>query len=182
LGVFFQPIVRLEDQSIAGFEVLARWTHPKRGKIAPSEFIPIAEQSGLINELGTYMMEKGAAQLAFWQREIKMSKPLFASINMSSRQLLKHDLINEVKAILSRLSLAPGTLKLELTESLVMSNPEYSAKVLERLRALGAGLSLDDFGTGHSSLSYLQRFPFDTIKIDQSFVKVDGQSARPVLL
>lgn len=182
LGVFFQPIIRLEDRSIAGFEVLARWNHPKRGNISPVEFIPLAEQSGLINELGMYMLEKGAHQLAFWQREVAMQRPLFASVNLSSRQLLKHDLINDVKAVLSRSPLAPGTLKLELTESLVMANPEYSAKVLERLRALGAGLSLDDFGTGHSSLSYLQRFPFDTIKIDQSFVKPNGQSARPVLL
>jgi len=182
LGVFFQPIVRLEDQVIAGFEVLARWQHPKRGTIAPSEFIPIAEQSGLINELGTYMLEKGAQQLAFWQKQMPRPVPLFVSVNLSSRQLLKNDLINDVKAVLSRSSLAPGTLKLELTESLVMSNPEYSAKVLERLKGLGAGLSLDDFGTGHSSLSYLQRFPFDTIKIDQSFVKPNGQSARPVLL
>lgn len=182
LGVFFQPIIRLEDQSVAGFEVLARWNHPRRGNVSPAEFIPIAEQSGLINELGMYMLDKGAGQLAFWQREFPMPRPLFASVNLSSRQLLKQDLINDVKAVLSRNSLELGTLKLELTESLVMSNPEYSAKVLERLRGLGAGLSLDDFGTGHSSLSYLQRFPFDTIKIDQSFVKPNGSMARPVLL
>ncbi len=182
LGVHFQPIVRLEDQSVAGFEVLARWKHPKRGQISPTEFIPIAEQSGLIHELGMYMLEKGAHQLSYWQREIKTPNPLFVSVNLSSRQLLNHDLINDVKAVLSRSSLIQGTLKLELTESLVMSNPEYSAKVLERLRGLGAGLSLDDFGTGHSSLSYLQRFPFDTLKIDQSFVKPNGQTARSVLL
>jgi len=182
LGVYFQPIVRLEDNSIAGFEVLARWTHPKQGQISPSEFIPIAEQSGLINDLGMYVLEKGAHQLAVWQREIPTRHPIFASVNLSSRQLLKHDLINDVKAVLSRSSLEPGTLKLELTESLVMSNPEYSAKVLERLRGLGAGLSLDDFGTGYSSLAYLQRFPFDTIKIDQSFVRANGHASRPVIL
>lgn len=182
LAVHFQPIVRLSDQSIAGFEVLSRWKHPKRGPIAPSEFIPIAEQSGLINELGVYVLEKGARQLAEWQDKIRMPVPLFLSVNISSRQLLRHDLINEVKAILSRSRIATGTLKLELTESMVMSNPEYAAKVLERLRGLGAGLSLDDFGTGYSSLAYLQRFPFDTIKIDQSFVRPNGQSARPVIL
>ncbi|MCY1708059.1 EAL domain-containing protein [Pannonibacter sp. SL95] len=182
LGVYFQPIVRLSDQSVAGFEVLSRWKHPKRGQIAPSEFIPIAEQSGLINELGLYVLTKGAKQLAEWQDKIRTPVPLFVSVNISSRQLLRHDLINEVKAILSRSRIAPGTLKLELTESIVMANPEYSAKVLERLRALGAGLSLDDFGTGYSSLSYLQRFPFDTIKIDQSFVRPNGRAARPVIL
>lgn len=182
LGVYFQPIIRLQDQSVAGFEVLARWTHPKRGRIAPSEFIPIAEQSGLINELGTYMLDRGAQQLARWQRDFPYPHPLFVSINLSSRQLLRHDLINEVKAVLSRNALAQGTLKLELTESMVMSNPEYAARVLERLKDLGAGLSLDDFGTGHSSLAYLQRFPFDTIKIDQSFVKPDARAVRPVLL
>ncbi|NBN64425.1 EAL domain-containing protein [Microvirga tunisiensis] len=182
LDVYYQPIVRLADQSVAGFEVLSRWKHPKRGQIAPSEFIPIAEQSGLINELGLYVLTRSARQLAEWQDKIRTPAPLFVSVNISSRQLLRHDLINEVKAILSRSRIAPGTLKLELTESIVMANPEYSAKVLERLRALGAGLSLDDFGTGYSSLSYLQRFPFDTIKIDQSFVRPNGRSARPVIL
>lgn len=182
LAVHFQPIVRLSDQSVAGFEVLSRWKHAKRGPIAPSEFIPIAEQSGLINELGVYVLDKGARQLAEWQDKIRTPVPLFLSVNISSRQLLRHDLINEVKAILSRSRIVPGTLKLELTESMVMSNPEYAAKVLERLRGLGAGLSLDDFGTGYSSLAYLQRFPFDTIKIDQSFVRHNGQSARPVIL
>ncbi|WP_413697786.1 EAL domain-containing protein [Pseudovibrio sp. SPO723] len=182
IKVFFQPIVRLADKSIAGFEALARWEHPTRGLIPPADFIPIAEETGLINELGLLILDKGATQLAKWQRLFKHNVPLFISVNISSRQLLKHDLINDVKAVLSRTALTPGSLKLELTESLVMQNPEFSVKVLERLRGLGAGLSLDDFGTGYSSLSYLQRFQFDTIKIDQSFVRPNGQSARPVIL
>ncbi len=182
LTVYYQPIVRLADRSVAGFEVLARWNHPRRGAISPVEFIPIAEQSGLINDLGLFVLERGARQLAEWQRAFGARLPLFASVNISSSQLLRQELINDVKAVLSRSALAPGTLKLELTESVVMKNPEYSAKVLERLRELGAGLSLDDFGTGYSSLSYLQRFRFDTIKVDQSFVRPNGRSARPVIL
>ncbi|MTI18659.1 sensor domain-containing phosphodiesterase [Rhodobacteraceae bacterium RKSG542] len=182
IKVFYQPVIRLADKSIAGFEALARWEHPTRGMIPPSEFIPLAEETGVINELGLFILEQSAKQLAQWQRQYRFAAPLSVSVNISSRQLLKHDLINDVKAVLSRSAVAPGTLKLELTESLVMQNPEFSVKVLERLRGLGAGLSLDDFGTGYSSLSYLQRFQFDTIKVDQSFVRSNGQSARPVIL
>jgi diguanylate cyclase (GGDEF)-like protein/PAS domain S-box-containing protein len=182
ISIVYQPIVRLEDRSIAGFEALARWDHPKLGRRSPAEFISIAEESGLIVELGQFMLERTARQLLAWQRATRLRAPLFASVNVSSRQLLRQDLINDLRTVLARSPVARGSLKLELTESLVMENPEHAALVLQRLRELGAGLSLDDFGTGHSSLAYLQRFPFDTIKIDQSFVRMSNKGRRPVIL
>jgi diguanylate cyclase (GGDEF)-like protein/PAS domain S-box-containing protein len=182
ITLLFQPIVRLEDRSIAGFEALARWDHPKMGRLSPAEFISIAEEIGLISDLGLFALERTARQLSIWQRAVRSRVPLFASVNLSSRQLLKHDLIDDLRTVLARSGLMRGTLKLELTESVVMENPEQAAQILKRLSDLGAGLALDDFGTGHSSLVYLQRFPFDTIKIDQSFVRTNAKGTRPVIL
>ncbi|MGZ5802648.1 MAG: EAL domain-containing protein [Xanthobacteraceae bacterium] len=182
ITILYQPIVHLEDRSVAGFEALARWDHPKLGRRSPAEFISIAEETGLIVDLGMFMLERTARQLATWQRSLPTSTPLFASVNVSSRQLLRQDLIQDLRAVLARSPVARGSLKLEITESLVMENPEQAAGILQRLRELGAGLSLDDFGTGHSSLAYLQRFPFDSIKIDQSFVRPSTKGKRPVLL
>jgi diguanylate cyclase (GGDEF)-like protein/PAS domain S-box-containing protein len=182
ITILYQPIVRLEDRSIAGFEALARWDHPKMGRTSPSEFIAIAEEIGLIVDLGMFVLERTARQLSTWQRTVRQRNPIFASVNLSSRQLLRQDLIHDLRTVMARSSLARGTLKLELTESLVMENPELAAQILQRIRDLGAGLALDDFGTGHSSLAYLQRFPFDTIKIDQSFVRANGKGSRPVIL
>jgi len=182
IKVLFQPIVRLEDRAIAGFEALARWDHPKMGRLSPAEFISIAEEIGLIVDLGLFVLDHTARQLATWQAATRGREPVFASVNVSSRQLLRHDLIQDLRSVLSRTTLARGTLKLEITESLVMENPEHAAQILTRIRELGAGLSLDDFGTGHSSLAYLQRFPFDTIKIDQSFVRTTARGTRPVIL
>ena len=182
ITILYQPIIRLEDRSVAGFEALARWDHPKMGRLSPSEFISIAEEIGLIVDLGLFALEHTARQLAIWQREIRTRVPLFASVNVSSRQLLRQDLIHDLRTVLARSGLVRGTLKLELTELLVMENPEHAAQMLHRIRELGAGLSLDDFGTGHSSLAYLQRFPFDTIKIDQSFVRTTTKGTRPVIL
>ena len=182
ITILYQPIVHLEDRSVAGFEALARWDHPKLGRRSPAEFISIAEETGLIVDLGMFMLERTARQLAQWQRAIPMTVPLFASVNVSSRQLLRQDLIQDLRTVLGRSPVARGSLKLEITESLVMENPEQVAGILQRLKEQGAGLSLDDFGTGHSSLAYLQRFPFDSLKIDQSFVRPANNGQRPVLL
>jgi diguanylate cyclase (GGDEF)-like protein/PAS domain S-box-containing protein len=182
IAILYQPIVRLEDRAIAGFEALARWNHPRLGRLSPSEFINIAEETGLIVELGMFVLDRTARQLSAWQRTARHREPLFASVNVSSRQLLRHDLIQDLRTVLGRAPLTRGSLKLELTESVVMENPEHAAQMLHRIRELGAGLALDDFGTGHSSLAYLQRFPFDTIKIDQSFVRMSAKGTRPVIL
>src|SRR5438309_2268868 len=182
ITLLYQPIVWLEDRTVAGFEALARWDHPKMGRLSPSEFISIAEEIGLIVDLGLFVLDRTARQLGVWQRTTRHRDPVFASVNVSSRQLLRQDLIHDLRTVIARSGLARGTLKLELTESLVMENPEHAAQMLTRIRELGTGLSLDDFGTGHSSLAYLQRFPFDTIKIDQSFVRTTGRGTRPVIL
>ncbi len=182
IKVVYQPVVRLYDNTIAGFEALARWDHPKHGRIAPSEFVPMAERSQLISQLGVFVLERATRQLSDWQHETRISAPLFVSLNISSRELLRHDLISDVKSVLVRSNVDRGSLKIELTESIVMENPERSARMLGRLRELGAGLSLDDFGTGYSSLSYLQRFPFDTLKIDKSFVRGQVTGAREIIL
>jgi len=182
ISILYQPIVRLEDRTVAGFEALARWDHPKMGRMSTAEFITVAEEIGLIVDLGMFAMERTARQLAIWQRTSRAGAPIFASVNLSSRQLLRQDLIQDLRTVLAGSPVVRGTFKLELTESLVMENPEHAAQMLLRIRELGAGLALDDFGTGHSSLAYLQRFPFDTIKIDQSFVRMTAKGKRPVIL
>lgn len=176
----YQPIVRLEDRTIAGFEALMRWDHPRRGSVPPAEFIPIAENCDIINQLGLFAMQTAAEDLSAWQRAVG-EVPLSVSVNLSSRQLLRRDLVNDVRSVIARSAINPRCFRLELTESLIMDNPEQSAHVLARLRKLGIGLSLDDFGTGYSSLAYLTRFPFDTIKIDRSFLD-DASPKRAVLL
>ncbi|MFZ1813318.1 MAG: EAL domain-containing protein [Rhizobiaceae bacterium] len=181
ISVVYQPILHLDLRTIAGFEALIRWQHPKLGLVSPAEFVPIAERSGLINEIGYHVLERAAEDF------VKIAEKLgdndcFVSVNISSREIMRHDIVNDIRSVLKKTGLPASMLRIELTESLVMENPEHSAEVLGRIKALGVGLSLDDFGTGFSSLSYLMRFPFDTIKIDQSFVRARDRKERLVVL
>lgn len=180
LSLVYQPIVRLEDAEVAGFEALMRWEHPKRGNIPPSEFIPIAEASDIIGPLGMFAMEQATNDLKAWQRQTG-DLPLFVSINLSSVQLLNNELYDDIRALLAKTHCDPSRIKLELTESQVMENPEQARLVLDKLRDAGIGLALDDFGTGYSSLAYLTRFPFDTIKLDKAMVR-DDSDKKAVLL
>ncbi|MDQ0466674.1 c-di-GMP-specific phosphodiesterase [Caulobacter ginsengisoli] len=168
---FFQPIVRLSTGALAGFEALCRWRHPRRGLLPPDEFLPLAEEMGLMSELGAHMMRSSARQLAAWRDSHALAGDFTVSVNLSTGEIHRDNLVEDITGIIAKYKLPPKVLKLEITESDIMQNPEAAAKVLQRLRAAGAGLALDDFGTGFSSLSYLTRLPFDTLKIDRYFVR-----------
>ena len=177
LRLVYQPIFYLPTESLAGFEALLRWEHPSLGTLNPTEFVPVAEESDLIVKLGSYVLARAVREAARWHKELpRPDTPLFVSVNVSSRQLFRPELIKEVRHILGRAVIPKGSLRLEITESLVMENPEKATAVLRQLADAGAGLSLDDFGTGYSSLSYLNQFTFDTIKIDRSFLHASGEN------
>jgi len=167
---YFQPIVDLQTGHIAGFESLLRWRHPERGLISPGDFIPAAEESGLILDLGRHALKASCRQMAEWVAKLGHRAPGHVSVNLSGRQLDDHTLVADIEATLRETGLDGSRLKLEVTESMILGNPEQTASILMDMKRLGVALSIDDFGTGYSSLSYLHRFPFDTIKIDKSFV------------
>jgi EAL domain-containing protein (putative c-di-GMP-specific phosphodiesterase class I) len=173
LEVHYQPIMRLAEGSVAGFEALLRWRHPLRGLISPVDFIAHSEETGLIVALGRFALERAAADLSHWQRYFPLEPPLFASVNLSRRQVRDAGFETLLKSVLAANTIAAGTLHLEITESAVASDPRL-VPMLERLRAAGAGLSIDDFGTGSSALSQLRTLPFDTVKIDKSFLARHG--------
>jgi diguanylate cyclase (GGDEF)-like protein/PAS domain S-box-containing protein len=168
--IVYQPIVSLRDATLTGFEALIRWRHPERGLISPAEFIPVAEETGLITVIGKWVLEESCRQISRWQTADRLSKPLVISVNVSGRQLAQEDLVQSVREILDQTGIVPQQLKLEITESVVMDQVESSISRLNGLRGLGVQLSIDDFGTGYSSLSYLHRLPADALKIDRSFV------------
>ena len=160
LEIVYQPIMRLARNELVGFEALLRWDHPGMGQISPSEFIPIAEENGTIMELGAFVLDEAAKEAARWQRIVPVNeKPLFVSVNVSSGQLFREELVVDIRHILSRQNLPQGALRLEITESIVMENPEQAIDILHTLKALGAGLSMDDFGTGYSSLELFAALP-----------------------
>jgi diguanylate cyclase (GGDEF)-like protein/PAS domain S-box-containing protein len=183
ISVFYQPITRLASNQLAGFEALVRWDHPTRGRLVPEDFIPLAEESNLIVDLGSYVLNQALEEAASWHKVLPRDRdPLFVSVNVSSRQLFRQDMVQEIRLMLARESVPRGTLKLEITESLVMENPERAVEILAWLKTYGASLALDDFGTGYSSLSYLHRFPFDVIKVDRSLVRDASQNGQTPLI
>ncbi|PVM92809.1 bifunctional diguanylate cyclase/phosphodiesterase [Caulobacter radicis] len=174
---YFQPVVRLSTGALSGFEALARWIHPRRGLLPPDEFLPLIEEMGLMAELGEHMMRSAGKQLAAWRRSHPAVGALTVSVNLSTGEIDRPGLVHDVAQVLAENGLPRGALKLEVTESDIMRDPERAAVILKALREAGAGLALDDFGTGFSSLSYLTRLPFDTLKIDRYFVRTMGGNA-----
>ena len=164
LEVHYQPLVDLRSGEISGFEALVRWPHPERGFIPPAEFIPVAEETGLIVPLGAFVLRQACADAAHWPRHIKLA------VNLSPLQFRTGSLFVTVKEALKHPGLSPHRLELEITETLLLEKSDHVLATLHALRALGVRISMDDFGTGYSSLSYLRSFPFDKIKIDRSFV------------
>ena len=166
----YQPKVRLKDGALLGFEALVRWQHPVRGLLAPNTFIPLAEETGYIVRLGRWVLREACATLHHWQAELSSAPPLEISVNLSAKQFRDPGLAEDVETILRETGLAPSSLQLEVTESVLIDDADAVATALARLKALGVGFKIDDFGTGYSSLNYLHLLPFDSLKIDRSFV------------
>ncbi|HYG90252.1 MAG TPA: EAL domain-containing protein [Azospirillum sp.] len=183
LCLFYQPIVSVLTGRIAGFEALMRWRHPKRGLVSPAEFIPLAEECGLIVPMGRWALKESVRQVAHWQARFPRSKPLFMSVNVSSQQFRDDDLLGLVRDVLAESAIPPSSLKLEITESLLMQDPEKCRAMMQAIRDMDVRLSIDDFGTGYSSLAYLHKFPADTLKIDRTFVSAisTGESSAAIV-
>jgi EAL domain-containing protein (putative c-di-GMP-specific phosphodiesterase class I) len=170
LDVHYQPLVNLGTGEVTGYEALMRWPHRERGMIPPAEFIPVAEETGLITQIGAFVLRRACADAAQWPR------PLTVSVNLSPLQFKAGNLYQVVSQTLKETGLSPARLELEITETLLLDKSGTVLATLHALRALGVRIAMDDFGTGYSSLSYLRSFPFDKIKIDRTFVRGMGAS------
>lgn len=168
--VYYQPIIALKTGRLAGFEALVRWNHPRRGVVSPVDFVPVAEETGLIIPIGQWVLEEACKKVREWQISSPGHRAMSLSVNLSARQIAQPDILERIKDALKQSNLDPHYLKLEITESVVMENAEAATLMFKQLRALGVQLSIDDFGTGYSSLSYLHRFPLNYLKIDRSFI------------
>ncbi len=169
--IVYQPILELEDTRLIGFEALVRWEHPQKGLIRPNEFIPIAEDTGLILDLGAFVLRQAAETMAEWRSRLPQAQDLLLSVNVSGKQFAQHDIVEQVRTVLQSTGLPAERLKLEITETAIMEHAANSVGKLKKLKDMGASLSIDDFGTGYSSMSYLQQFPLDHLKIDLSFIR-----------
>ena len=181
--IYYQPIVSLLSGRIKGFEALVRWQHPERGLVSPTEFLPVAEETGLMIPIGWWVFHEACRQMHLWQIQFPVNPPLTISVNLSDKQFSQPNLSKQIEKILHETSLDPRSLKVEITESVIMENAESATTMLSQLRSLGVQLYMDDFGTGYSSLSYLHRFPLDMLKIDRSFVSrmgVDDENSEIV--
>jgi EAL domain-containing protein (putative c-di-GMP-specific phosphodiesterase class I) len=172
--IHYQPIVSIANNKITGFEALVRWQHPERGLVSPTEFISVAEETGLIVSLGLWVLRTACHQISEWQQQFQSNPPLSVSVNLSVKQFSQPDLIQYIDQVLEETHLDGSSLKLEITESVLIENSESVTAMLVELRARNIHLCIDDFGTGYSSLSYLHRFPTNTLKIDRSFVSRMG--------
>jgi EAL domain-containing protein (putative c-di-GMP-specific phosphodiesterase class I) len=180
LFLVYQPKIDLKHEAVAGLEVLLRWRHPEHGLVSPEEFIPVAEESGQIVEIGEWVLRSAVAQARRWAEAGLPRVPV--AVNLSARQFLHSDIVATVEQVVREARLDPALLELELTESMSIDDPARSAELLGRLRALGVSLSIDDFGTGYSSLSYLKRLPVHKLKIDISFVQDMCQSSESLAM
>jgi EAL domain-containing protein (putative c-di-GMP-specific phosphodiesterase class I) len=163
-------MVALDTERVTGFEALVRWQHPRLGLLAPEDFVPLAEEMGVSAPLGAWVIREACRAAGQWHRAFAAAGPLSVSVNLSARQFARSDVLALTAEALRESGLGPASLRLELTESVVMEEPEAAAAKLARLKELGIALDIDDFGTGYSSLSHLRRFPIDALKIDRSFV------------
>lgn len=182
IAVYYQPIIYLNSGEIAGFEALSRWLHPEKGLIPPNEFIPVAEETNLIQELGNHVLEKACKQIKIWSGDASVKDPIFVAVNLSPLQMSDSSSGDQVIDIIQKSGLEKGQLKIECTESALMKNPEYAKVFFENLKALGVQLCIDDFGTGYSALEYLHRYPFDILKIDRHFISSMTQEEKDLRL